>query len=170
MSDFSNFPRSSREDDSSIIENFIKNSKGEYDSRIYQEALIFENLQHVYKVLGKGGSGLHEAHLLLLSLSSSLYLQICKETEEVIKEYNIIHEKIVLKCQKEGVLKDISIRDQKDCNCLYGGHRCAWYECGEHQLRVYATMKIIILVQDVLNDNGMLFRKKSLDLGEAGGY
>lgn len=119
VSEDGKFPRSSREDDLSVVENFIKGSSGEYESRVYQEALIFENLQHVYKVLAKGGSGLHEAHLLLLSLSSPLYLQISEEIDDFLNEYNKIHEKIVSKCRDKGVLRDISIRDKKECGCLY---------------------------------------------------
>ena len=166
----SDFPKNSNEEDSSVVENFIKGSSGEYESRVYQEALIFENLQHVYKVLLKGGSGLHEAHLLLLSLSSPLYSQISSEIDDFLNKYNKIHEKIVSKCRADGVLRDISIRDKKDCGCLYGGSRCAWYECGEHQLRIYTTMRIITCIQDMLDKNGMLFRKRSVDMGEAGGY
>ena len=171
VSDGGKFPRSSHEDDKNIVENFV-NRSGEYESRIYQEALIFENLQHTYRVLLKGGSGLHEAHLLLLSLSSPLYLQISDEIDEFLNEYNTIHEKIVSRCREEGVLKNLDLRDlgdKKDC-CLYGGSRCSWFNCGEHKLRIYTTMRIITCIQDMLDKNGMLFRKRSAEMGEAGGY
>lgn len=170
MSGDPNFPKSSNEEDSSILENFLKGNEGEYESRIYQEALIFNNLQHVYNVLSHGGSGVHEAHLLLLSLSSPLYLQISDEIDGFLNEYKQIHEKIVSKCRGEGVLRDMSQRDHKDYDCMYGSGRCAWYNCGEHRLRVNITMRIITLVQDMLDKNGMLFRKRSAEMGEAGGY
>ena len=149
------------EEESGTLGVFPKGEE-EYESRIYQEALIFENLQHVYHSIRKGGTGWNDTALLLESLTTPLSSQVSDDVNNILNDYNRIHEKIIKECEKE------DRKNHSYCGGSGPSQRCNTW--GEHNLRIYTVKRTITIVQDMLDKNGMLFRKRSQEMGEAGGY
>ena len=140
----------------------LDKQKGAIKSRIFQEAIIFENLQNVYLDLRKGGDGLDAIDLVLTSLTTDLYEKI---KDKVDKAFSTCEN------QKSEILESCDTV-QRYHVCQYGqaaryiGTRklpirlgCSWRSCSLYHLKRNTTKQILSLVQDMLDSEGLLFER-----------